>query len=160
MLGQVAVQEMTHVSTGPSGPRWEQTLNRADQGSRGSRKEGSFCRFPRGPAGTPGVAGASHGPPEGSSVHAGWGRSLEPRQSATERRVPRPPHVPAPSPAATHTSCGLRHPPRTEAAEPSKLTSCPHHFRESTLPRSPPPNQYIERPEKASSLPPNHTRKS
>lgn len=41
-LGQVAVQEMTHVSPGPSGPLREQTLNRADRGSQGSHEEGGF----------------------------------------------------------------------------------------------------------------------
>lgn len=32
-LGQVAVQEMTHVSPAPLGLLWEQTLNSVDQGS-------------------------------------------------------------------------------------------------------------------------------
>lgn len=41
-LGQVAVQEVTHVSSGPSGLLREQTLKSADQGSWGCHKEGGF----------------------------------------------------------------------------------------------------------------------
>lgn len=43
-LGQTAVQEMTHVSTGPSGLLQEQILNRVHQGPRGSQEGGSFRR--------------------------------------------------------------------------------------------------------------------
>ena len=42
-LGQVAVQEMTHVSTGPSGLHWEQTLHRGDHGSQ---EEGRVWQIP------------------------------------------------------------------------------------------------------------------
>lgn len=151
-LGQVAVQEMTHVSTGPSGLHWEQTLHRGD---RSSQEEGRVWRVPPAARGPGGPAldtwdGWCLAQPTGAaqSTLAGEGPRNRGAMPPGPGGQDRPVH-PAPSPAATHTSWGLQHLAHAQAAEHSELTSRPGPLRASTLPRSRPPNQYIELRRKA-----------
>lgn len=60
------------------------------------------------------------------------------------------------SPAASHTSCGLGHPPCTQAAESSRLTSGSSHFRERALPSYDLLIDTLNGLKKASSLPRNY----
>ena len=126
-LGQVAVQEMTHVSSGPSGLLWEQTLQQGDGGSQGSHRKAASGRFRPGlgTCETPGAAGAPHG------LRGRLGPCSRPRARKPHWRATGPgcPVDSLPSAATTHTSCGLRQSPHTQATESNELTLGPSRFR-------------------------------
>lgn len=125
---------MSHVSAGPWGPHREQTPNRQTQALGGSLLGDS--PGDRAPART-------HGP-QGRPSPRWLVKSVETKAEGECRRARAPSTLSCSHPHFLWP----RHPPRTQAAEPSRPTSCTNHFRERTLSRSQPPNQYIERPEK------------
>lgn len=116
--------------------------HQAAPGSRGSQEEAASGRSPASSGTGDREPARTHRPPGrlrpcwlvkslGSQAKAGCHRARAPGTRSCRR-----PHFLWP-----------RHPPRTQAAEPSQPASRTDRARESSLSRSPPPHQYIERPE-------------